>query len=121
MIISWNMELNCPLKRGDVRWVLRRFSCDIAILQKSNMGDIGHPIISIWGRCLVKWLFLLSGGRSGGIITIWYSQTFELLDLGIGSSSVYCKFKLLQDNFIWGLLGFMVLMTTERVLPFMRR
>jgi len=32
-VISWNVRgLNCPNKRGDVKWVLRRFACDIAIL-----------------------------------------------------------------------------------------
>jgi len=34
-IIFWNVRgLNCPVKRGDVKWVLRRFACDVAILQE---------------------------------------------------------------------------------------
>ena len=51
-VISWNVRwLNCPNKRGDVKWLLRRFACDIAILQESKMEVVGRQVVvSLWGR-----------------------------------------------------------------------
>jgi len=51
-IISWNVRgLNCLVKRGDVKWVLRRFACDVAILQETKMEEIGRDVVvSLWGR-----------------------------------------------------------------------
>jgi len=47
-----------------------------------NAGPIA---VRLWGRRPMKWLFLVSVGRSGGIVTIWDPQTVELLDSKIGS------------------------------------
>jgi len=71
-IISWNVRgLNCPNKRGDVKWVLRNYRCDIAILQESKMEEVDHPVaISLWGSRSMDWLALPSRGRAGGIIVI---------------------------------------------------
>ena len=71
-IISWNVRgLNCPLKRGSVRWVLRRYSCDVAILIESKLEEVNRQVIlSLWGRQQVKWISLPSICRSGGIIII---------------------------------------------------
>jgi len=71
-VISWNIRgLNCPNKRSDVKRVLCRFACDIAILQESKLEVVGRQIVvSLWGRRHVQWLFLPSVGRSGGIIII---------------------------------------------------
>jgi len=46
-IISWNVRgLNCPLKRGSVRWVLRRYSCDVAILLESKFGEVDRQVFT---------------------------------------------------------------------------
>jgi len=61
--------------------------------------------ISLWGRHLVEQIHLPSMGRSGGIIILWNPKILELVDSRIGSFSVSCKFKSLEDNFEWGLIG----------------
>jgi len=61
--------------------------------------------IRLWGRRLVEWIHLPLVGRSGGIIILWDPQILELVDSGIGSFSICCKFKSLEDNFEWGLIG----------------
>ena len=43
--------------------------------------------------------------RSERIITIWDPQTLKLRDSRTRSFSMCCKFKSLQDNFVWGLIG----------------
>ena len=55
------MGLTCPNKRGDVRWVLRTFCCDTAVLQESK-EEVNLPIaISLWGHRSVDWVVLPSG------------------------------------------------------------
>jgi len=75
-IISWNVRgLNCPNKRGDVKWVLCNFRCDIAILQETKMEEVNlFTAFSLWGRRFVDWVVLPSVVRSGGIVIIWDDQ-----------------------------------------------
>ena len=103
-VISWNVRrLNCPVKRGDVKWVLHKFACDVAILQESKMEEVGcEVVVSLWGRRRVEWRFLPSEGRSGGIIIMWDPQVFELEESRIGGFSVCCRFKSQHDSFVWG-------------------
>ena len=108
-LIAWNVRgLNCPNKRGDVKWVLRSFTFDVAILQESKLDVVSRQVvISLWGRRPSEWLYLPSVGHSGGIIVIWDPQVLELGESRIGSFSVCCTctFKSLEDNFEWGLIG----------------
>jgi len=42
---------NCPLKRGSVRRVLRRYSCNVAILLESKLEEVDRQVVhSLWGR-----------------------------------------------------------------------
>jgi len=61
--------------------------------------------INMWGRRPVEWIHLPSVDRSEGIIILQDPQILELVDSCIGSFSVCCKFKSLEDNFEWGLIG----------------
>jgi len=101
-IIAWNVRgLNCPLKRGSVRWVLRKYSCDIAILLESKLEEVDREIIlSLWSRRQVKWIFLPSVGRSGGIIIVLDTQVFELVDSRVGLYSACCILRSIEDNFV---------------------
>ena len=104
-VLSWNVRgLNCPYKRGNLKWVLRRCSCDVAILQESKMEVVTRSIaISLWSRRPFEWIYLPSVGCSGAIIVLWDPQILELADSCIRSFSVCWKFKAFEDNFEWGL------------------
>ena len=106
-IISWNVRgLNCPNKRGDVKWVLRNFRCDIAILQETKMEEVTFATaISLWDRRSVDWIVLPLVGRPGGIVIIWDDQTLELIDSKVGTYAICGKFKSLNDDFAWGRIG----------------
>ena len=60
-IISWNVRgLNCPPKRGRVRWVLRRYSCDVTILLESKLEEVDRQVVlNLCGRHQSGFLFLL--------------------------------------------------------------
>ena len=81
-IISWNIRgLNCQIKKGNVKWVLRRFSCDIAILLESKLEEVSrHITLGIWRRRSFGCLFRPSVGRSEallsyGTLKFWSSST----------------------------------------------
>ena len=64
--------LICPNKRGDVKWALRNFRCDIAILQETKIEEVNlSTVISLWGHRSVDWVVLPSVGRSRGVVIIW--------------------------------------------------
>ena len=106
-VLAWNARgLNCLMKQRDVTRFLRTFSCDVAILQESKLEIVSRPIaISLWGCCLLEWLYLLSVGCSRGIIAIWDHQVLELANSRIGSFSDCCMFKSLEDDFECGQIG----------------
>ena len=79
---------------------------NIGILQKSKMEDVNHPIaISFWGHCPLVWLFLPFVGRYGGVVIIRDSRVSKLVDSKIWTYTYDCKFKFLEDNFVWGIIG----------------
>ena len=104
-IIFWNVRgLNCPNKRGDVKWMLRNFRCDIAILQETKMKEVNlSTTISLWGRRSIDWVVLPSMDCFGGIVIIWDDQALELIDSKVGTYAICGKFKSLNDDFVWGL------------------
>lgn len=80
-IISWNVRgLNYPIKRGNVKWVIRRFSYDVAILLESKLQEISrHITLSHGRRRSFGWPFRPFVGCFGAVI-IWNSQVLELMD-----------------------------------------
>ena len=58
-VISWIVRgFNCPVKRGDVKWVLRRFASNIAILQESKLKVVSrHNVVFFFGGVVI----MLSG------------------------------------------------------------
>jgi len=76
-VLAWNVTgLNCPNNRGDVKWVLRTFACDVAILQESKLEVVSHPIaISLWGHRRFEWLTFSGSLKeallSFGILKSW--------------------------------------------------
>ena len=85
------------------------FDCNVAFLQESKLEAVSRPIaISLWGCHPIERLYFPSVGHSRGIIVIfviWDPQVLELGNSHIDSFSICYKFKSLEDNFEWGLIG----------------
>ena len=96
-VISWNIIV----QRGDVKWVLRRFACDIAPLQESKLEVVGrHIVVSSRGLSCLIGVFAISGplGRNYhylGPLGFWSSWTPKS-----GLFLCAAKFKSLHDNFV---------------------
>ena len=68
-----------------MRWVLWRYSCNVAILLESKLEEVDRRVVlNLWGRRQVKWVYLPSSGRSGGIVILLDPEAFELLDSRTG-------------------------------------
>ena len=121
-VISWNVRgLNCPVKRGDVKWVLHKFACDVAILQESKLEVVGRPVVvSLWGRRQVQCCFChlwairetLSSFRT---LRFWSLRILESGVFRCATNSNPCTTALFRV-----LLGFMVLMMKEWGVRFLR-
>ena len=81
-VLAWNVRgLNRPNKRWDVKWVLRTFACDVAILQESKLEVVSRPIaISLWtvarlsGFTYLQWV-AQEALLSFGILKFWNLAT----------------------------------------------
>jgi len=72
--------------------VLRRFSCDSAILLESKLEEISrHITLSLWGGRPFDGLFRPYVGRSRGFIIILNSQALKLIDSRIGLFLYVCS------------------------------
>ena len=44
-------------------------------------------------------------GTTGGILVVWDKRSLELLDKEVGSYSVSCRFRNVEDGFVWVFSG----------------
>ena len=44
-------------------------------------------------------------GASGGILVFWDNRSLELVDLEVGLFSVSCRFRNVEDGFLWNFSG----------------
>ena len=102
-ILSWNVRgLNNPRKREVVKNLLRDWKGDVVCLQEIKLAAANLSIIrSIWGNMYVGWEVLNAVNSAGGIILMWDKRALEKIDCYIGTYSVSCQWKSLEDNFIW--------------------
>jgi len=96
--------LNCPVKRGNVNWVLHRYCCDVAILLSLNCKR-SISILFLAGQRPFGWLFLSMVGCSQGKhchLGLISFATYRLLSMGFSMRLMSMS---IQDNFEWGLIG----------------
>lgn len=105
-IISWKVRgLNDPKKRGVVSGALSRWRPDVVCLQETKMGVLDRELVqSIWGGLCIEWCCLDYEGTSGRIFIMWDDRVVEKIDMLVGSRSVSCLFRNLEDGFTWSFL-----------------
>ena len=85
-----------------VKNMLRDWKGDVVCLQETNLATVDLVTIrSIWGNMYVGWEVLNAIHSAGGILLMWDKRVLEKLDCYIGTFSVSCQWKSLDDNFIW--------------------
>lgn len=73
-------------------------------LQETQIQDItANNIREFWGDDNFKWMHYPANGRSGGILTIWDDENYEVMDDLQGPCSVSILIKNRGDGKIWSL------------------
>ena len=106
-LLSWNVRgANDSSKRKLIKALIRNQKVDLFSLQETKihaMTDGGVRSLNT-GRFL-EWGTLDASGSVGGILISWDKRTLEVLDLEVGQYSVSCRFKNVEDGFVWMFTG----------------
>ena len=78
--LSWNLRgLGAKVKRSSLRKLIQKYSPRFVFVQETKMEDIHAKILlSIWKDPKLKWTFSPSSGNSGGLLSLWQSDFFQL-------------------------------------------
>ena len=49
----------------------------------------------------LEWGYANARSTAGGVLVFWYNRVLELLGLEVDEFSVSCKFKNIEDHFVW--------------------
>ena len=102
-ILSWNVRgVNDPDKRKVIKNFLRSHRADLVCLQETKVQEMTIDLVRRLGvgRCL-NWKALNAEGSAGGIILLWDNSCISLVDSVVGSFSVSCLFRMVEDEFQW--------------------
>ena len=106
-ILSWNVRgANAPHKRKVIKNFLRIYRADLVCLQETKVQEMTVELVRSLGagRCL-NWKVLNAEGSAGGILVLWDNTRISLVDSVVGSFSVTCLFRMLEDGFQWTFSG----------------
>jgi exonuclease III len=106
-ISCWNVcGLGRRRKRDDFRAAVESFLPSILCIQESKLDDISRFLASSFlPPTLRSLIFKPSNGASGGIVTAWNDQTFELLHHYIDDYSITSTFSLRSENLTFSLIN----------------
>ena len=82
--------------------LLRDWKGDVVYLQETKLVVVDLKIIrSLWGNMYVGWEVLNAVNTAGGILLMWDKRILEKIDSLVGSFTVSCQWKCLEDGFTW--------------------
>ena len=100
-ILSWNVRgANDPDKRNVIKNFLRRYRADVVCLQETKIQEMSIELVRSLGvgRHL-NWRVMNAEGSAGGILVFWDNSCISMVDSVVGSFSVSCLFRMLEDGF----------------------
>ena len=98
--------MNALDKRKVIKNFLRSYRADLVCLQETKVQEMTIDLVRSLGvgRCL-NWKALNAEGSAGGILLLWDNSRISLVDSVVGSFSVSCLFRMLEDGFQWAFTG----------------
>lgn len=98
--ISWNVwGLNDLGKRRVVKAALRKWNPQVTCLQETKTVKVDRKfILSIGGGRWADWEHLGASGAAGGILVMWDNRVFIKMGSVIGSYSVSCLLKWVDND-----------------------
>ena len=106
-LLSWNVRgANNPNKRNIIRNFIRTQRVDLVCLQETKIQELSSAVArSLGAGRLAEWRAVEAEGTAGGILVFWDTRKLELVETEIGHFSVTCKFKNVEDGFLWAFIG----------------
>ena len=106
-IISWNVKgANNPEKRKLIKAFLKSQRANVICLQETKIKAINRGLVgSLGARRFLDWGAINAVGASGGLVVFWDSRVLTLKGLEKGNFTISCRFKNLNDNFVWVFTG----------------
>ena len=106
-LFSWNVRgVNNPNKRNIIRNFIRSQRVDLVCLQETKIQELSSAIVrSLGAGRLDEWRSVEAEGTAGGILVFWNIRKLDLVESEIGHFSVTCKFKNVEDGFLWVFTG----------------
>ena len=104
-LLSWNVRgANNPNKRNIIRNFIRSQRVDLVCLQETKIQEMSLAVArSLGAGRMAEWRVVKAEGSAGGILVFWNIRKFELVESEFGHFSVTCKFKNVEDGFLWAL------------------
>ncbi|CAM8941729.1 unnamed protein product [Rhodiola kirilowii] len=92
-IISWNVRGgNGVKKQRMISRLKQHHQLDMLFLQETKIAKLEEKTVSLlWGKDQVHWSSLDSVGRSGGLLTMWSPEFFQLPSRNKGERLYSCK------------------------------
>ena len=106
-LLSWNVRgANNPNKRNIIRNFIRSQRVDLVCLQETKVQEMSLAVArSLGAGRMAEWRSVEAEGSAGGILVFWNTRKLELVESEFGHFSVTCKFKNVEDSFMWAFTG----------------
>ena len=106
-IISWNVRgVNDPDKRKVIKNFLRSYRADLVCLQETKVQEMNTVMVRSLGvGRRLNWKALDAEGSAGGVLLLWDNSRISLVDSMVGSFSISCLFRMVENGFQWAFSG----------------
>ena len=106
-ILSWNIRgANDSSKKKVVKALLRSQKLDLSCLQETKMQIMSDGVVRSLGTGkFLGWKATNATGFAGGVLVVWDKRSLELIDKEVGSFLVSCRFKNVDNGFVWAFTG----------------
>ena len=106
-ILSWNVRgANDGAKRKVIKSFIKMQRVDVVCLQETKLKDVSKRLIRELGvGRFLEWVAVNADGASGGILIFWDTRVIQLLEKEEGQFTLSCRFKSLEEDFVWVFTG----------------
>ena len=106
-ILSWNIRgANDSSKRKVIKALLRSQKLDLFCLQETKMQVMSDDVARSLGTGrFLGWEAMNATRSTGGVLVVWDKRSLEMIDKEVGSFSVSCRLKNVDNSFVWAFIG----------------
>ena len=106
-ILSWNVwGANDSSKRKVIKVMIRSQRVDLFCLQETKIQAMTEGLVRSLGTGrFLNWGTLDAQGSAGGILICWDKRTLEVMEMEVGSFSISCRMRNVEDGLVWMFTG----------------